>query len=99
MARYDLYRNVEGDAYLLDVQCNLLEHLNIRVVVPLLPPNNAPVPGRRLNPVFVIDGKDYVMVTQFISAMTDSELRQADGNLSKHHDDIVTALDMLFQGF
>jgi toxin CcdB len=99
MARYDLYPNVEGDAYLLDVQCDLLGHLNTRVVVPLLPPNIAPMPGRRLNPIFIIDGKDYVMVTQFISAVTNSELRQANGNLSKHHDDIVAALDMLFQGF
>ncbi|WP_352695348.1 CcdB family protein [Mesorhizobium sp. M0152] len=39
------------------------------------------------------------MVTQFISALTASELADAEGNLSKHHDDIVAALDMLFQGF
>ncbi len=99
MARYDLYRNAEDDAYLLDVQSNLLGHLNTRVVVPLLPPNVAPVPGRRLNPSFLIGGKNYVMVTQFMSAMMASELREAEGNLSKHHFEIVGALEMLFQGF
>jgi toxin CcdB len=99
MARYDLYRNAEGYGYLLDVQSDLLEGLGTRVVIPLMPPNIAPVPGRRLNPTFAIDGKDHVMVTQFISALTASELPDAEGNLSRHHDDIVAALDMLFQGF
>ncbi|WP_352695349.1 CcdB family protein [Mesorhizobium sp. M0152] len=31
--------------YLLDVQSELLEGLGTRVVVPLMPPNIAPVPG------------------------------------------------------
>ncbi len=93
------YRSAEDDTYLLDVQSNLLGHLNTRVVVPLLPPNVAPVPGRRLNPSFAIGGKSYIMVTQFMSALAASELREVEGNLSKHHDEIVGALDMLFQGF
>jgi toxin CcdB len=99
MARYDFYRIARSDGYLLDVQSDLLEHLDTKVVVPLLPPNMAPLPARKLNPVFRIDGEDHVMVTQFISALTASELRAAEGNLSRHHDDIVAALDMLFQGF
>ncbi|TPJ67329.1 MULTISPECIES: CcdB family protein [unclassified Mesorhizobium] len=99
MARYDLYRNSDGNGYLLDVQSDLLERLSTRVVIPLMPPDIAPVPGRRLNPTFPIDGKDHVMVTQFMSALTASELLDAEGNLSRHHDDIVAAIDMLFQGF
>lgn len=99
MARYDLYRNAEGGGYLLDVQSDLLEGLITRVVIPLMPPDIAPVPGRRLNPTFAIDGRNHVMVTQFMSALMASELPDAEGNLSKHHDDIVAALDMLFQGF
>jgi toxin CcdB len=31
--------------------------------------------------------------------LTASELQAAEGNLARHHDDIVAALDMLFQGF
>ena len=99
MARYDFYRNTEGKGYLLDVQSDLLDGLSTRVVIPLMPPNIAPVPGRRLNPTFAIDGKNHVMVTQFMSALTASELPGAEGNLSMHHDVIVAALDMLFQGF
>ncbi|RWA70150.1 CcdB family protein [Mesorhizobium sp.] len=52
-----------------------------------------------MNPIFRIDGEDHVMVTQFMSALTASELRAAEGNLARHHDDIAAALDMLFQGF
>lgn len=69
MARYDFYRRAEGDGYLLDVQADLLKSLNTRVVIPLMPPNMAPVPGRRLNPTFTINGSDHVMVTQFLSAL------------------------------
>jgi toxin CcdB len=39
------------------------------------------------------------MVTQFVSALSASELPPVSGNLSRHHDEIVAALDMLFQGF
>jgi len=98
MARYDFYRNADG-GYLLDVQSDLLEGLSTRVVIPLMPPKIAPVPGRRLNPTFAINGKDHVMVTQFMSAFATSELPVPEGNLSRHHDDIVAALDLLFQGF
>jgi toxin CcdB len=99
MARYDFYRNTGGEGYLLDVQSDLLERLDTKVVVPLMPPDMAPVPARRLNPIFRIDGKDHVMVTQFISALMASELQATEGNLTRYHDDIVAALDMLFQGF
>lgn len=99
MARFDLYRSADADAYFLDVQADLMQDLNTRVVVPLLPPNIAPKPGYRLNPTFVIGGKDYVMVTQFISAARSSELPSASDNVSRHHDKITDALDMLFQGF
>ncbi|MER8525307.1 CcdB family protein [Mesorhizobium sp. M0814] len=99
MARYDFYQSAEGDGYLLDVQSDFLGRLDTKVVVPLMPANKAPVPGRRLNPIFTINGKDHVMVTQFMSALMTSELPVAEGNLSRHHDDIVSALDMLFQGF
>ncbi|MBZ9760008.1 CcdB family protein [Mesorhizobium sp. CA8] len=99
MARYDFYRSTGSDGYLLDVQSDILEHLDTNVVVPLLPPNIAPLPARRLNPIFRIDGNEHIMVTQFISAVTASELRAAEGNLARHHDEIVAALDMLFQGF
>ena len=97
MARYELFR--DGEDYLLDVQADTLDGLNTRVVVPVQRPSRAPFPGRRLNPVFEVNGSRYVMVTQFISAVPERDLGMPVANLARHRDEIVTALDMLFQGF
>ena len=37
MARYDVFAGAVEGSFLLDVQTDLLDHLNTRVVVPLLP--------------------------------------------------------------
>jgi toxin CcdB len=97
VARYDLF--ADGQDFLLDVQANTLDQLNTRIVVPVRVPERAPTPARRLNPAFLLEGATYIMVTQFLSAVPERELHDARGNLSRHHDEIVAALDMLFHGF
>jgi len=99
MARFDVYRNPDGSGYLLDIQANLLSHLNTRVVVPLLPPDEAPRPAQRLNPRFRIGADVVIMATQFLAAVPSSMLKAPAGTLSGHHDDIVSAVDFLMQGF
>jgi toxin CcdB len=99
MARFDVYRNPDGEGYLLDVQASLLVHLNTRVVVPLMPPSDAPKPARRLNPRFRIGAAEVVMATQFLSAVPVSFLREPVATLDAHHDEIVDAIDLLLQGF
>jgi toxin CcdB len=99
MARYDVYTNPDGKGFLLDVQADLLEELTTRVVVPLLPlSDNLRLP-HRLNPVFAIDGKPHKMLTNLIAAVPVKRLGQRKANFLDHHDEIVGALDMLFQGF
>jgi len=98
MARFDFYLNPEG-GYLLDVQANLMSELNTHVVVPLMPRNTAPKPAGRLNPVFQIDGKAFVMVTQFLAAISRDELKEKVGSLVHRDGEIGDALDMLFVGF
>jgi toxin CcdB len=68
----------------LDVQSDILEPLNTRIVVPLMPLATAPTPARRLNPTFEIEGASYVMVTQFMSAVSLAELRKPAANLGAH---------------
>ena len=63
MPRFAVYANPEGPGYLLDVQANLLSHLNTRMVVPLLPKAQAPLPAQTLNPVFDVDGTAHMLVT------------------------------------
>ena len=99
MARYDIAGNPDGHGYLLDVQSDLLDGLNTRVVVPLLPLSDAPSPAERLNPVFEIDGGSFVMATQFLAAVPASLMASPIANASKRSNEITNALDMLFQGF
>ena len=63
MAQYDVFANPSGGGYLLDVQSDLLDDLNVRAVVPLLPRDAAPLAASRLNPVFEINGAAHVMMT------------------------------------
>lgn len=99
MARFHVYLNPEGEGYLLDVQADLLNHLNTRVVVPLLPVAAAPQAAAMLNPLFQIDGVAVVMVTQFTAAVPATLLKAPILSLERQRNEITTALDFLFQGF
>jgi len=99
MPRFGVFRNPDGDGYLLDVQADLLEHLNTRVVVPLLPLKSAPVPAKTLNPTFEVEGEPVAMVTQFLAAVPAQMLRTAVASLEGRRQDVTAALDLLFQGF
>ncbi len=99
MPRFDVYRNPDGVGYLLDIQADLLAHLNTRVVVPLMPLNVAPVPARTLNPVVTVGGDEVAMVTQFMAAVPASVLRTPVTTLESRRGEIVAAIDLLMQGF
>lgn len=99
MARFDVYPNPDGNGFLLDVQADLLDGLNTRVVVPLIPATKAPMPAKRLNPVFDIEGESYVMVTQFMAAVPVVILKAPVASLAGSDVEIGNALDMLFVGF
>ncbi len=98
MARFHVYANNDGGTLLLDVQANLLSHLNTCVVVPLLPLRVAPKPARVLNPIFEIGGEPYVMATQFLATVPRRLLAEEVLTLESQVDIIVSALDCLFQG-
>ena len=99
MARYDVFPNPTGPGYLLDIQSNLLEDLNTRVVVPLLPHDAKMRFVRKLNPIFAIGGKEVVMFTHLMGTIPVARLTEPRTNLTSHHDQIVGAVDMLFHGF
>ncbi|RWO86948.1 CcdB family protein [Mesorhizobium sp.] len=95
MARYDFYRNAAGGGYLLDVQSDLLEGLSTRIIIPLMPPKiGSPIkPDLRHKWQRSCDGHP-VYVSLLCLGIAGSR-----GKPSRHHDEIVSALDMLFQGF
>jgi len=99
MARFDVYANPDRVGWLVDVQADLLNHLNTRVVVPLLPVSAAPIPARNLNPCFEYAGESVVMATQFMAAVPANMLRTPVFSLQSQRDTITAALDFLLQGF
>jgi len=94
-----VYLNPSGSGYLLDVQADLLDGLNTRVVVPLIDIAQAPKPAKNLNPVFDVNGEQVVMMTQFMASVPSSILTTPIARLSDQFAEITNALDMVFQGF
>lgn len=67
--------------------------------MPLLPEARAPQPIGELNPVFDVDSRRHVLVTQAIAAVPGRELKQAVASLAEHRASITRALDILLVGF
>lgn len=99
MERFTAYPNPSGPGYLLNVQADLMNPFNTRVVIPLLPLAEAPKPAKTLNPLFDIEGVQYSMVTQYMAAVPAKELKSPAFNAQNRHDEIVAAIDFLFHGF
>lgn len=95
--RFDVFRST-GPGYLLDCQADVLSHFKTRFVVPLLAPEGA-VAASRLHPIFEIEGKKMVMVTQLASAVPLAELRLKVTSLAEEHSTIMSAIDMLTTGY
>lgn len=98
MARFDLFRLKEGGSLVVDCQADLLDDLKTRVVIPLLPQSEAPKPARNLNPVFDMEDGQFVLMTQFLSAVETRELGKKLGSLESDERTIVNALDFLLTG-
>ena len=100
MARFDLYRARRYNmGYLVDVQADVVSHLDTRMVIPLFPTDRSPRQASRLNPTFVVEEVRYALQTQWMSSTPKSALGRPVGTLAEHHDEIVQALDLLLTGF
>jgi toxin CcdB len=103
MAQLDVHRSLitppaEEVLYLLDVQSDLLEVFNVRVVVPLFRATGFARPIRRLNPGFRIEGVAVIMATQFIAGTSVRNLGEVVATLADQRDDVIGAIDMLITG-
>ena len=98
MAQYDVSRLSEGDVLVVDCQSDLLDQIESRFVVPIVPLEQFSTPARRLNPVFEIEGRRYVMLTQSASAVSRRELGPVVTSLADHDREIMNALDLLLTG-
>lgn len=96
MAQFDVHRL--GQGLVIDCQSPLLDRLETRFVVPLVPVANAPKIAQRLNPAFRIDGEEYVMLTQAAAAIHRRELQVVVTSLADRSYEITGALDVLISG-
>ena len=105
MPRFDVYLNTGTQAavtpYLLDVQSDLLQGLETRIVVPLrrrdrFPAVNLPA---NLMPVFDIEGVECLLETPKLAAVPLRLLKTPVTSLAVRQFEITAALDFLFQGF
>ena len=84
--------------YLLDVQAELLEGLETRVMVPLVRASEFGRRAGRLHPVFTVCGEEVVMATHLLAAIRSSILGRIADSLIKHRAEIIGALDVLLVG-
>ena len=105
MARFDVYSNPGKHnlttPYLLDVQADLLDGLNSRMVIPLRSMDNFPsvkLPTR-FTPVFAIKGKEYLLEVPKMGAVPKRMLKAPVVSLIDEQVRIISALGFLFQGY
>lgn len=98
MPQFDVHRLVNGQSLVLDCQSDLLNHIESRFVVPLIPRSEAPPASTRLNPVFTVNQEDHVMLTQAATAIRRRDLGPVVQSLADWHEEIVSAIDVLIGG-
>jgi toxin CcdB len=105
MPRFDVYLNSGAQAaetpYLLDVQSDLLQGLETRIVVPLRRRDRFPVVSlpANLTPTFEIEGVECLLETPKLAAVPLLLLKAPLASLAASHFGITAALDFLFQGY
>ncbi len=105
MARFDVYPNpgvhAKTTPYLLDVQSDLLDGLDTRMVIPLRSREHfakVKIPTR-LTPVVKINGKDCILETPKMGSVPQRILKPAVASLANEQGAITGALDFLFHGY
>jgi toxin CcdB len=85
---------------LVDVQTELLEELQTRVVIPLTKVTGlTKKPLRHLTPAVTFEGAAYVLMTPQLAGIARAELGEPVGSLARQRHDILAALDFLLTGF
>ncbi len=105
MPQFAVYRNknLRGSAFyplLVDVQCELLEDLQTRVVIPLARSHGfTEFPLGLLMPAIELEGEKYVLMTPQLAGVSRADLGPHTGSAAIHSRAIATALDVLLRGF
>ncbi len=104
MRQFTLYKNENKNSkkaypYFVDVQNDLLDDLNSRVVIPLSAQetlNN--LNAKKLCPTIEIDAGIFVLLTHQMTSVPYSTLKNKVTSLEHYRDDILAAIDLLLTG-
>ena len=100
--QFTIYRN-KGNAraypYLLDVQSDIIGELATRMVIPLFPlAAFTGRPAQRLNPVVIVEGDKYLVMTQDMAAVRQTQLGEEVTGVQESRQLIKDAIDFLMDG-
>lgn len=103
MARFDVRANLNRESrgrvpFLLELQADLLSSLATRLVVPLVPATDFGPPATRLNPVFRIGNRNYVMDTALMAGVSAKVLGERAASLAERSAEILGAVDFVLSG-
>ena len=96
MAQFDVHRL--GTGLVVDCQSDLLDPIETCFVLPLVPQTQMRQVAQRLNPIFEIDGREYLLLTQAAAAVRRAELGAVIASLTDRSFEITGALDVLISG-
>ena len=105
MTRFAIYqnRNLRSSVsfpFLVDVQSELLQDLETRVVIPLARAASfTDFPLRYVMPAVEVDGKKYLLMTPQLTGLSRVLLGPLRGSLEPYARDISRATDILLRGF
>ena len=105
MAQFSVYRNRNARSkntypLLVDVQSDLLEDLQTRVVIPLSKATGLTRrPVGQLMPLIDFEESTYVLMTPQLAGIPRNELGPPAGSLARNRDTLLAALDFLLTGF
>lgn len=105
MAQFAVYRNENSGTqsafpFLVDVQADLLEDLQTRVVIPLTKAAAlTKFPLTYLTPMLTFEGESYVLMTPQLEGIARADLGQHAGSLADQWRAILAAVDFLVRGF
>jgi len=105
VAQFSVYRNKNARTkatfpYLVDVQSDLLEPLNTRVVIPMTKAAALTrKPVSHLTPEVSFNGDRYVLMTPQLAGVGRAELGSHAGTLVDERQVIMAAIDFLITGF
>ena len=98
MARFEVYEIRSTGGLVVDVQAKLLQHLETRLVVPLLRGVEADWPMPRLAPKILFNQINWTLGTPFIVGVPMRDLTGPVGSVADQEYPIGLALDLLLTG-